>query len=152
MTTATYHSTFTIARRYDAAPARVFRAFSDPAAHSRWYVEGDGWPIAEYSHDFRVGGRESGRFSQDRKTMIDNETLYLDIVENQRIIFAYAMSVGGKRISASLATVELLADGSGTRLKFTEQGAFFDAGGAKDREGGWNELLGLLEKEVARAA
>ena len=36
------------------------------------------------------------------------------------------MTVGGKRISASLASVELFASGKGTRLVYTEQGQFFD--------------------------
>lgn len=69
------HATFVIERNYDASPARVFAAFADPAAHDRWLVQGDGWPIAEYRHDFRVGGQESGRFSQDGQTIYLNETV-----------------------------------------------------------------------------
>jgi uncharacterized protein YndB with AHSA1/START domain len=147
------HATFTIERVYDASPARVFKAFSDPAAHSRWYVEGDGWPIAEYSHDFRVGGRESGRFSQDRKTIIVNETAYQDIVPDRRIIFAYTMAYGEARMSASLATVELIAEGNGTRLVFTEQGAFLDGRDQPaGREQGWRGLLDALGAELQRRA
>ena len=32
------------------------RAFEDPEAHYRWFVSGEGWEIACYTHDFRVGG------------------------------------------------------------------------------------------------
>ncbi len=76
------HASFTIERVFKASPARVFQAFADPAAHDRWFVKADNWPVAEYSHDFRVGGR-------DGKTFYFNETVYLDIVENRRIISAY---------------------------------------------------------------
>jgi len=41
-------------------------------------------------------------------------------------VFVYAMTVADKRISASLASVELFISGNGTRLVYTEQGQFFD--------------------------
>jgi len=147
------HATFIIERVYDAAPARVFQAFSDPAARDRWFVKADGWPVAEYSFDFRVGGRETGRFSQDGTTMIYNDTVYHDIVPDSRMIFAYAMTIGENRISASLATVELKPEGKRTRLVFTEQGAFLDGlDQVVDREQGWRELLGHLARELERDA
>jgi len=147
------HATFIIERVYDAAPARVFKAFSDPAARDRWFVKADGWPIAEYSFDFRVGGRESGRFSPDGGTMIYNDTVYHDIVPDNRMIFAYTMTIGENRISASLATVELKPEGKRTRLVFTEQGAFLDGlDQVVDREQGWREILGHLARELERDA
>jgi uncharacterized protein YndB with AHSA1/START domain len=45
------HATFVINRVYDASPARVFRAFSNPEARDRWFVKSEGWPVAEYSYD-----------------------------------------------------------------------------------------------------
>ena len=36
------------------------------------------------------------------------------------------MHIGDTRISVSLATIELKPEGTGTRLTFTEQGAFLD--------------------------
>jgi uncharacterized protein YndB with AHSA1/START domain len=60
-----------------------------------------------------------------------NETVYLDIVPDRRIVMAYTMAFDGKNISASLGTVEFEAIGAGTRLIYTEQGAFFD--GLTDR-------------------
>ena len=49
------HASFTIERVFKATPEQVFRAFADPAAHDRWFVKADGWPVAEYSHDFQIG-------------------------------------------------------------------------------------------------
>jgi hypothetical protein len=55
------------------------------------------------------------------------------------------------RISASLATVELLPDGAGTRLIYTEQGAFLDgADRPADREAGCRALLDNLDAELRR--
>jgi uncharacterized protein YndB with AHSA1/START domain len=42
--------------------ARVFKAFADPAAKRRWFIEGEGSDIESYESDFRVGGLETSRF------------------------------------------------------------------------------------------
>lgn len=148
------HATFVIERTYDASPTRVFQAFADPAAHDRWFVKNDGWEIAEYTHDFRIGGRESGRFSPKRGDSIYyNETVYQDLVPNKRIVFAYTMAREDTRISASLATVELIPKNGKTLLIYTEQGAFLDGfDQPADREAGWRGLLESLDIELRRDA
>ena len=76
-----------------------------------------------------------------------------DIVENERIVFAYSMARDGVVFSVSLATVELHAEGNSTRLVFTEQAAFFEnSDGPQMRQQGWTTLLNSFGKEVARAA
>ncbi|MEI3850490.1 MULTISPECIES: SRPBCC family protein [Ensifer] len=147
------HASFTIERSFKATPEQVFKAFSQPAAKERWFVKADGWPIAEYSHDFRVGGREVGRFSQDGETIYINDTVYLDIVENRRIISAYTMTQNDKRISASIATVDIRPDDKGSRIVFTEQVAFLDGLDKLEyRREGWEELIGALAKELGETA
>lgn len=153
---STVHSTFVIERRYPVAPEKVFAAFADPIKKRRWFVEGEGFAVDEFEMDFRVGGseRSSFRFQGDgplaKGTPISNDTHYHDIVANQRIVLAYTMTVGGKRISTSLATFELLPSQSGTDLIFTEQAAFFEgADGAEIRQGGWQQLFDRLAKELA---
>ncbi|TDR39999.1 uncharacterized protein YndB with AHSA1/START domain [Tahibacter aquaticus] len=147
------HAQFTLQRVYPVSPERVFRAWADPAAKNRWFVEGEGWEITEYSHDFRVGGRERGRFAQKQGDPVyTDETVYFNIVPQQRIVLGYSMARDGTPISASLLTVELRAEGDATRLILTEQGAFLDGHDAtQTRELGWSELLSALGKEVARA-
>lgn len=147
------HADFTIERVVKAPPEKVFAAFADPAAHDRWFVKADNWPVAEYSHDFRVGGREGGRFSQDGKTFYFNETVYLDIVENRRIVSAYTMAQDYRRISASIATVDLIPEGTGTRVVFTEQAAFLDGlDKVEHRREGWEQLIGFLAAELGERA
>ena len=144
------HASFTIERSFKATPEQVFKAFSEPAAKERWFVNVEAG--AKITHDFRVGGRESGRFSQDDGTTYYDDTVYLDIVENRRIIFAYTMTQNDRRISASVATVDIQPAGTGTRLVFTEQVAFLDGLDKLEyRRGGWEELMRALAKELGEA-
>lgn len=145
------HATFVIERDYEAPVHHVFAAFADPEAKRRWFAEGDGWEIEQFEVDFKVGGRETARIRYQDGPKIRNDTVYQDIVPNRRIIIAYAMTVGGTRISASLATVEFEPRGAGTRLIYTEQGAFLDGRDqSADRQAGWGGLLDRLDVQLQR--
>jgi uncharacterized protein YndB with AHSA1/START domain len=73
------------------------------------------------------------------------------IITDRRIVYSYRMTVAGKPLSVSLATVELSVSAKGTRLTYTEQGAFLDGGdSAKGREEGSHELLEKLAGELVR--
>jgi uncharacterized protein YndB with AHSA1/START domain len=141
------HATFAIERTYDASPARVFAAWAQPESKARWFLEGD----AEFELDFRVGGREFGRGGLPDGSVYTFEGRYQDIVPDERIVYAYDMHLDDRRISVSLATVELKPDGERTRLIFTEQGAFLDGLDTPElREQGTGSLLEALAEELRR--
>jgi uncharacterized protein YndB with AHSA1/START domain len=146
------HGSFVIERSYPVTPKRVFAAFSDPAKKRRWFADEDEGEIEQFEMDFRVGGRERrcsrlGPNTPFPGTPLTNETVYQDIVPDRRIVIAYTMALGERRISASLGTFEFLATQRGTLLVFTEQAAFFEgADGLTLRQQGWEELLNRLAK------
>ena len=153
------HTTFVIERSYPANASRVFAALSDPEKKQRWFVDAEGLESESFEMDFRVGGFERSRFRLKAGTPLPegtvcrNDTVYMDIVTDRRIVLAYSMMVGENRISSSLATFELVAAGPGTKLIFTEQAAFFEgADGPRVREGGWRDLLRRLGEELSRGA
>lgn len=158
--TTTTHGSFIVERTYSAPPQRVFAAWGDPAIKRAWFVEGDGWDIKSYELDFREGGTEKSTFlflkgeeTFGEKTVFSNDTTFNEIIPNERIIFTYSMDRNGARFSVSLATVEIKPAGSGSRLIFTENAAFFDgADGIKMREQGWQELLQKLDDHLAKEA
>jgi uncharacterized protein YndB with AHSA1/START domain len=143
------HDTFALEREYEASPERTYAAWAEPEAKAGWF------PIAAsedsgYEFDFKVGGREVGSGSVEGSTYT-YEAIYQDIVPNERIVYSYDMHMDGTRISVSLATVELKPSGDGTRLVFTEQGAFLDGLDTADqRRQGTGSLLDALGEELAR--
>ena len=131
-----FFGSFTIERRYDAAPGRVFRAFSDRDAKQRWMgCEDVRAPVID-TLDFRVGGREVSRGGGADGAEHLFEGTYLDIVPGRRFVFAFVMHVGGRKLSASIASVEVFPDGDGARLIFNEQGVYFGEDGWAEREEG----------------
>jgi uncharacterized protein YndB with AHSA1/START domain len=143
---STRHTTFTIERIYNFAPAKVFAAWSNADAKARWFAgPADKWTLVKRELDFRVGGREklSGSFLDGHTSNFNG--YYQDIVPDERIVYSYEMDLSGKKISVSLATVEFKHAKTGTKLTFTEQAVFLDdfedAGG---RERGTAELLDQL--------
>jgi uncharacterized protein YndB with AHSA1/START domain len=144
------HASFTLERTFAAAPSRVFAAFADPVVKARWFMPPAEWGKSSHDVDFRVGGHEHLDVeSPDGRTHTFNGT-YRDIVEGERVIFAYEMLLDGERISVSLTTIELEPAGTGTHLAFTEQAVFLDGfDDAGSREEGSVALLANLEADIA---
>lgn len=122
----TQHDTFTLERRYPAAPARVYRALTDARAKAAWFSGPEGWDEHERTMDARVGGKERVVGRHPGSFVSAFEAHYLDLVPNERLIYTYTMHLDGKLVSCSLATWELHPDGAGTRVVLTEQGTFLN--------------------------
>ena len=139
------HATFCIDNVYDAAPARVFKAFSDRAAKDRWFGGPDEWEKGPREMDFRVGGRETSNGGPKGGLQHHMTLIYQDIVPNERIVYSYDMALGDNRISVSLACIEFKPEGQGTRLILTEHGVYLDGyDDAGSREHGTRWLLGKM--------
>lgn len=143
------HDTIVMERKFKSSPAKVFAAWKDPEAYGRWNRPGEGWVMAEYENDFRVGGREKKTFGPKEDPRYVGEGHYLDIVPDSRIVSAFNMRERDTRLSATLCTVELLANGSGTKLILTDQSVFFDGRETPaDRSSGWGKVLDRLKEHV----
>jgi len=138
---------FTINRVLKASPEQVYAAWSTEEGKKRWFkAPKEGWEQLERKFDFRIGGHERlvGKWRSGMVT--DFDCLYRDIVPNERIVYVYDMALDGKKISVSLATIEIRPERVGTRMTMTEHGAYLDGyEDAGSRERGTNAQMDELE-------
>ena len=143
------HDTFRLERRYRVSPTKVFAAWASLEAKSQWF-KGPAMEILENSLDFREGGKEIAKGRHPNGMVSSFEANYYDIVPNERIVYSYYMHIDDRKISASLATIELVEVSGGTLLTMTEQGAFLDGyDDAGSRERGTAKLLDALGSSLA---
>jgi len=143
------HTQFVIEREFDAAPGAVFDAWADPAAKRRW-SDCHAEYTTDYRLDFRPFGHETHRVAYPDGRVQEVEKVFFDIVGARRIVFAYDIRVDGRRLSASLVTVEFFATPRGTRMVYIEQLAYLD--GHEDRAlrlHGTEESLDRLKDQLA---
>jgi uncharacterized protein YndB with AHSA1/START domain len=141
------HAIFVVERRYEAAPERVFAAWSEGEAKAQWF----GSPDDRVELDFRVGGHELHQGIDPRGNAYTFRAVYGDIVEPERILYTYEMLIGETRISVSVATVELRPDGEGTLLVYTEQAALLDGHDTPaQRQHGMGGLLDALGRALGQ--
>jgi len=151
------HAIFTLERTYPHPVNRVYDAFATAEGKAKWFGAPGELQVLQQSFDFREGGEErlEGRWPTGKVS--DFHARYLDIVPGARIVYVYEMRIDGRKISASLATLEFKPTAGGTQLTLTEQGAFLDGyDDAGSRERGTAQLLeqvGLsLSKGLAEGA
>lgn len=140
------HSTFTIERTFRHPPTKVWNAFATKEAKGKWFSgPSEEWTTLSWELDFRIGGKETSISQPKGGPVISFESRYYDILPNERLVYAYEMHIGDDRISVSLATIELRAEGNGTKLVLVEQGAYLDGfDNPKLREDGTNQLMDAL--------
>ncbi|AET58187.1 SRPBCC family protein [Paenibacillus terrae] len=132
------HATFVVERTYAVSPGRVYQAWADPTAKAKWFSKPE-------IFEFRVGGREYSSGGPPEGPIFTFDASYQELVPEQRIVYTYTLDSDSTRISVSITTVELIEVEGGTKLIFTEQGAYFDGHDTPEvREHGTNLMLDAL--------
>jgi uncharacterized protein YndB with AHSA1/START domain len=145
------HAVFHLERTYDAPAGRVWKALTDEKAKAKWFSGPSGrWELIERQMDVRVGGTERVKGRWEGGVVSTFDAVYHDVVPNERLIYSYVMHLDDRKISVSLATLQLTADGAKTTLQISEQGAFLDGyDDAGSREHGTGFLLDALGASLA---
>jgi uncharacterized protein YndB with AHSA1/START domain len=123
--TTTLHATLVFEREIPAPVEKVFAAFADPVARTAWGAPSETAVVIYDEADFREGGQDCFRCGSKADPKIHGTTRYLEIVPNRRVVSSETIVVEGKRLCASLTTLELTPDAGKTRLRSTTQLASF---------------------------
>jgi uncharacterized protein YndB with AHSA1/START domain len=146
-----FHGTFTLKRVWATPPDRVFGAWSDPLLKAQWFTgPPDRWTLLRRSMDFRVGGQEvlEGRFDESGMVTL-YEARFHAIEPARRLVYVYDLHLSGRFHSVTLSSLELEAEGAGTRVSYTEQIVFLDGkDGTADRRQGTEHQFGMIEASL----
>jgi len=97
----------------------------------------------------RTGGSERLKGRWEGGVVSTFDATYHDVIPNERLVYSYEMHLDEKKISVSLATLQLQAKAGKTTLMVTEQGAFLDGyDDAGSREQGTGHLLDVLGRSL----
>ncbi|MFA6265439.1 MAG: SRPBCC domain-containing protein [Pseudolabrys sp.] len=130
----------TIKRRFNAVPAKVFAAWTDPQKMMCWMGPA-GVIRCEAENDLRVGGRY-----HIKMTMADDEHnvsgVYRQLVRNEKVVFTWAWQSTPER--ESLVTVTIKPDGDGSLMTLHHE-QFFDEDARDRHNNGWTSTMLRLE-------
>ena len=135
----------TIKRRFNAPPAKVFSAWTNPEKIKRWMGPGEIKTVRAEA-DLRVGGRYYIGMLTPAGEAHDVSGVYREVVPNEKLVYSWAWKSTPER--ESLVTVTFKDDGGGTLLTITHE-QFFDEAARDSHQGGWNGALVKLEKYLA---
>lgn len=142
MSTITAKPSLTIKRRFNAAPAKVFAAWTDPEKVKRW-MGGHEIKSVQAETDPRAGGRYRIVMHASDGEEHDVSGVYREVVPNEKLMFTWAWKSTPER--ESLVTVTFKSDGDGTLMTLLHE-QFFDADARDRHQGGWNGAMEKLEK------
>lgn len=135
----------TIKRRFNASPAKVFAAWTDPEKVKRWIGPGEA-QVLRAEGDARTGGRYRWVMKSPTGEEHDVSGTYREVIPNEKLVFTWAWKSTPER--ESLVTLTFKNDGGGTLLTLTHE-QFFDEDARDRHQQGWNGALEKLEKYLA---
>jgi uncharacterized protein YndB with AHSA1/START domain len=130
-------------RSYPVAPEKVWRAWTDPQALSRWWGPGPDAKVSAAAVDLRVGGRFRLVFGGPQGTDHEVTGVYREVVPNQKLVFTWVWPRTTPE-RESVVTIVFRAAGGGTELQFRHE-QLFDETVRDNHKRGWSEALAKLE-------
>ncbi|WP_229266717.1 SRPBCC domain-containing protein [Leptospira sp. severe_002] len=132
----------TIKRRFKAAPAKVFAAWTQPAQVAKWFGPPGAYDVSA-EVDLRVGGRYTiHSFCTQDGAPNQISGVYHEVVQDRRLVFTWSFHTAPEH--ESLVTIEFKPDGDGTLMTLTHE-QFFDEPARDAHNKGWDAVLENLD-------
>ncbi|BCP54274.1 activator of HSP90 ATPase [Kaistia sp. 32K] len=140
----------TLKRQIKASPARIFKAWTDPAKLVHWFgprETEEGSVVAET--DLRVGGAYNIRFRSSDGREHGASGVYQEVVPDEKLVFTWTWLEMPEM--PTLMTITLRGEEGGTMLTLTHALLADEATVASHRDG-WEGAIDKLERFVTRGA
>jgi len=142
MSTTTVKPSLTIKRRFNASPAKVFAAWTDPEKVKHWMGPGE-VKVLVTECDPRKGGRYRWLMQAPDGEQHDVSGVYREFIPNEKLVFTWAWKTTPER--ESLVTLTFKPDGDGTLFTMLHE-QFFDETARDSHNKGWTGAIDKLEK------
>jgi uncharacterized protein YndB with AHSA1/START domain len=136
-----------LTRTLPAPPERVFKAWTDPEALTRWWVPVEGMSCPEAEVDLRVGGRHRITMRNTQGELLSVGGVYREVTPPTRLVYTWSWTGTSDDGIETVVTVEFRPAGERTELVLTHEG-FPDQVRCDRHEGGWTGCLGHLPAAV----
>lgn len=130
---------------FGASVEAVYAAWSSEEAQRVWGDPGNGWEMTFDQFRFTVGETDVCRFGPKGGEQYVNENRYISIEPEKRIVYSTSLHSSGRLDFAGTVAVTFESTDKGTRVRFVEQGLYFN--GADDiacHRSGWESMLAAL--------
>jgi uncharacterized protein YndB with AHSA1/START domain len=132
-----------VERHYPVAAAKVWRAWTDPQALSRWFgAAGRPDAVTEAEVDLRVGGRYRMVSRLPGGETYDVSGEYQEVVPHRRLVFTWAWQSTPDRVSR--VSIDFVERDGGTDLHFVHD-RFFDEQARISHEHGWQPAFERID-------
>jgi uncharacterized protein YndB with AHSA1/START domain len=135
----------TLKRRLNAAPEKVYAAWTDPAKIVKWFGP-DAGAVKSAVLDVRNGGRYSIVFSTENGEEHHVSGVYREVIPDEMLNFTWSWRTMPER--ESLVTILIKPDGDGSLLTLIHE-QFFDEEARDRHQRGWAGCLNKLELYLA---
>ena len=141
---------FELQRRFRASPARVFDAWTRPAALREWWCP-PGWVAGEIEIDLRVGGVWRIAMSRAGNTAgVSVGGHFLEVRPPERLVYTWRWEGAFPEMPETIVILELRGSESETLLTLRHEN-FADLGLRQQHRSGWIAACDRLDRLVTPA-
>lgn len=139
-----------LVREIDAPREQIFKAWTTPELMKQWFCPLP-WKVTEADLDVRPGGRCNNTMEGPDGEVIPNEGVYLDVVENEKLVFTDAFTEGWMPAEKPfMVGVVLLEELPGGRTRYTAKALHWTEEDKKAHEAmGFHEGWGAATDQLA---
>src|ERR1700722_5576377 len=117
-TTSTEARALILTRIIDAPREKVFKAWTEPALLKKWFATAP-WTTPVVETDIRPGGASLIVMRGPDGNEFPNAGVYLEVVENERLVFTNAYTKAWEPSKKPFMTVILTFEDNGGHTKYT---------------------------------
>jgi uncharacterized protein YndB with AHSA1/START domain len=107
-----------LTRTFDAPPAAVYKAWTEPELLKQWFVPAP-WTVPVVETDVRPGGSSLFVMRGPEGQEFPSRGVYLEVVPNEKLVFTDAFASAWEPSEKPFMTVTLTFEDLGRRTKYT---------------------------------